>query len=124
MCSCSFRAQLNCTHPGLTASELELWTRGDGGREGQWSEEELKNNNKHRHTFIYDELIRWFATQEQKKQVAVVSYLEPADVKSPHTSEEGWAAGMEDPKSKKASGTAEKQLCVHIQHGNSVYFMI
>lgn len=32
------------------------------------------------------------------------TYLEPADVKSPHMSELGWAAGTEDPKSKRGAG--------------------
>lgn len=32
------------------------------------------------------------------------TYLEPADVKSPHRSELGWAAGMEDPKSNRGAG--------------------
>lgn len=36
--------------------------------------------------------------------VCCETYLEPADVKSPHMSELGWAAGTKDPKSKIEAG--------------------
>lgn len=35
------------------------------------------------------------------------TYLEPADVKSPHTSELGCAAGTEEPKSKRGAAFEE-----------------
>lgn len=38
------------------------------------------------------------------------TYLEPADVKSPHKSELGWAAGTEEPKSKRAAGCGEDNI--------------
>lgn len=37
------------------------------------------------------------------------TYFEPADVKSPHMSGLGWAAGTGDPKSKRGAGTKKKK---------------
>lgn len=83
--------QLNCTHPDLAASLLELLKKRGWKGEWRWRTDiEFKHNDEH----------RW--TRRNKK-----AYLEPADVKSPHTSELGWAAGTGDPKSKRGAGSAE-----------------
>lgn len=48
--------------------------------------------------------------QKSRKTFSDNTYLEPADVKSPHTSELGWAAGTGDPKSNKGTGYGDKPL--------------
>lgn len=83
MCARFLTTQLNCTHPDLAASLLELCRRGED-----------------------DEESRHYVSQKGADGVSKQkeTYLEPADVKSPHRSELGWAAGTGEPKSKRVAG--------------------
>lgn len=47
-------------------------------------------------------------TDKNTGEALCKTYLEPADVKSPHTSALGWAAGAGEPKSKRVAGYGEK----------------
>lgn len=102
VCACFLTTQLNCTHPDLTASLLELWKRAGGGWEWWWKR--LKNQSCKNNTDMTDGWDGCWGTFTRR------TYLEPADVKSPHTSALGWAAGTGEPKSKRGAVCGEKEL--------------
>lgn len=63
-------------------------------------------------THKYARWTRWITTRGKSAADILLkkTYLEPADVKSPHMSElVGWAAGTEDPKSKRGAGSGGRK---------------
>lgn len=94
----------------LDPSWLDSIFTGAVGREGggwQWwrSEERHKTNHvKLTQIWPMDEMD--YCTEKYAGDWK--TYLEPADVKSPHRSELGWAAGAGELKSKRGAGFGEK----------------